>query len=178
MHHDQRFIVWLSSRTSKRFGRNSDYTRRDKRFSRATCHPLRLIIFVEIRMTGGNVACFSWKARRNSLASFAMRWKSDSKIGRTFFLKPICKKHALVEKTSGGSSKFQLVYTVAPFPKCVLHIKVIPRVHVLICVRCVHVEVDMYRRHETRVGVGRVVALTWLKRVSFHQRNADGRTWK
>lgn len=100
--HGQRFIVRLSSRTSKRFGRNSDYMSWQTFRSRnASSFMSDNICWNTHNAQKCCVFFLTWKARRearrDNIASFATRWKSDSEIGRTFFLKPICKKHALVE---------------------------------------------------------------------------------
>jgi len=48
------------------------------------------------------------------------RWKSDFKIGPTFFFEPICEKRACRKRAIGRTSGW---HTVAPFPKCVPHCK-------------------------------------------------------
>lgn len=128
MRHDQRFIVRLSSRTSKRFGRNSDYTSWQTFGSSNASRPLRLIIFVEIRTTHG-CCVFFWYQKRDRMAPprVRRRWKSDFKIGPTFFFEPICEKRARRKQALVRTSGW---HTVAPFPKYVPHIKVILRIHV------------------------------------------------
>lgn len=143
MRHDQRFIVRLSSRTSKRFGRNSDYTSWQT-FGSSNASPFTSDNICWNTHNARMLCVFlTSKARQNGPASFAGAEKVTSKLARQFFFEPICEKRARRKRTVVRTSGW---HTVAPFRKYVPHIKVILRIHV---------QVDTYRRQCEVKGWGR-----------------------